>query len=167
MVHGVRIPVMEETVAAVTGFPTTRTRWFSRKAHLSEADKGFLVDDEKVQTKGRGEDVSSLPKPWGKVSEFVKRYITREGRYQVVYFSDFILLSHLRHQKLINIPYFLLHALHNMAHFFKKSRNPKNCLSNHRLIGLLIRKGMGIPNDPLPEVEEQPNPMPTVMTNPK
>jgi hypothetical protein len=167
MVHGVRIPVTEETVAVVTGLSTTGTRWFSRKAHLPEAQKGFLMDDEQVQTKGRGADVSSLPKPWGKVSEFVKRYITCEGRYQVVYFSDFILLSHLRHQKLINIPYFLLHSLHNMAHFVKKSKNPKNCLSNHRLIGLLIRKGMGIPNDPLPEVEEQPNPVPIVMDEPR
>jgi hypothetical protein len=52
-----------------------------------------------------------------------------------------------------------------MAHFVNKSKNPKNFLSNHRLIGLLIRKGMGIPNVPLPKVEEQPNPMPIVMTN--
>jgi hypothetical protein len=67
-----------------------------------------------------------------------------------------MLLSHLRHQKLIYIPYFLLHSLHNMAYFVKKSKNPKNCLSNHRLIGLLICKGMSIPNDPLLEVEEKP-----------
>jgi hypothetical protein len=151
----------------VTGLSTIGERWFSRKSHLPEAHKGFLVDDEQVQTKGRGVDVSSLPIPWGKVSEFVKRYITCEGRYQVVYFSDFILLSHLRHQKLINIPYYLLHSLHNMAHFVKKSKNPKNCISNHRLIGLLIRRGMGIPNDPLPEEEEQPNLVPVVMAEPE
>jgi hypothetical protein len=68
MVHGVRIPMTEETVAAMIGFPTTGTRWFIRKAHLPEAQKGFLMDDEQVQTKYRGADVSSLPKPWGKVS---------------------------------------------------------------------------------------------------
>jgi hypothetical protein len=54
-----------------------------------------------------------------------------------------------------------------MAHFVKRSKNPKNCLSNHRLIGLLIRRGMGIPNDPLPEVEEQPNLVPIVMAEPE
>jgi hypothetical protein len=105
--------------------------------------------------------------PWGKVPEFVKRYITCEGKYQVVYFFYFILLSHLRHQKIINIPYYLLHSLHNMAHFVKKSKNPKNCISNHRLIGLLIRRGMGIPSDPLPGEEEQPNPEPVVMAEPE
>jgi hypothetical protein len=123
------------------------------------------MDDEKFQTKDLGADVSSLPKPWGKVYKFVKRYITCEGRYKVVYFSDFILLSHLRHQKLINIPYFLLHSSHNMAHFVKKSKNPKNCLSNHRLIGLLICKGMRIINDPLSKVEEHPNHVPTIMAD--
>jgi hypothetical protein len=38
-----------------------------------------------------------------------------------------------------------------MAQFVKKSKHPMNCLSNHRLIGLLIHNEMGIPNDPLPE----------------
>jgi hypothetical protein len=52
MVHRVRIPVTEETVAAVTGLPTTGERWFSRKAHLPKAQKGFLVDDEQVLIKG-------------------------------------------------------------------------------------------------------------------
>jgi hypothetical protein len=48
-----------------------------------------------------------------------------------------------------------------MAQFVKKSKHPMNCLSNHRLIGLLIHNGMGIPNDPLPE----PIPMPAVTAN--
>jgi hypothetical protein len=131
MVNGVRILVSEESIASVTGLPRIGDRWFNRKTHLSDAQKGFLVNTDQVQNKGRGVDFNSLPEPWGKVAEFLKRYITCEGRYQVVYFSDFILLSHLRHQKFINIPYFLLHSLHNMAHFEKKSKNPKNCVSNH------------------------------------
>jgi len=97
MVNGARIPVSEESIAVVTGLPRTRDRWFNRKTQLPNAQKGFLVNTEQVQTKGRGVDVNSLPEPWGKVTKFLKRYITYEGRYQVVYFSDFILLSHLRH----------------------------------------------------------------------
>jgi hypothetical protein len=166
MVNGVRIPVSEESIVAVTGLPTTGDRWFNRKIHLLDAQKDFLVNNEQIRTKGRGADVNSLPEPWGKVAEFVKRYITCEGRYQVVYFSDFILLSHLRHQKFINIPYYLLHSLNNMAHFVKKSKNPKNCLSNHRLIGLLIRNGMDISNNPLPVVADQPPSIPTDMPGP-
>jgi hypothetical protein len=98
MVNGVRISVSEERIAAVVGFPRTGDQWFNKKTHLLDAHKGFLINNEQVQTKGRGVDVNSLPEPWGKVTEFIKRYITCEGRYQVVYFSDFILLSHLRHR---------------------------------------------------------------------
>jgi len=54
-----------------------------------------------------------------------------------------------------------------MARYVQKSKNPKNYISNHRLIGLLIHRGMGIPNDPLPEGEEQPNPVPVVMVEPE
>jgi hypothetical protein len=49
-----------------------------------------------------------------------------------------------------------------MSHFVKKSKNPKNCLSNHRLIGLLIQKGMGISNNPLPVVVYHP---PSMLAN--
>jgi hypothetical protein len=43
-----------------------------------------------------------------------------------------------------------------MAHFLNKSKSPKNCVSNHRLISLLIHKGMGISNNPLPVAVDQP-----------
>jgi hypothetical protein len=79
MVNGVRIPVSKESIVAVIGFLRIGYRWFNRKTHLPYAQKGFLVNTEKFQTKGRGVDVNSLPKPWGKVIEFLKRYITWEG----------------------------------------------------------------------------------------
>ena len=43
-----------------------------------------------------------------------------------------------------------------MTHFVKKSKSPKNCVSNHRLINLLIRRGMGISNNPSPAAAVQP-----------
>jgi hypothetical protein len=166
MVNGVRILVTEESVDVVIGLPRTKNMWFSRKAHLPKAEQDFLVNDERVQTKGRGVDVNSLPAPWGKVTKFIKGYITCKGRYQVVYFSDFIILSHLRHQKLINMSYYILQSLHNMAQFVKRSKNPMNCISNHRIIGLLIHRGMELPHDPLPEVYVPPI-VPAAIANPK
>jgi hypothetical protein len=154
MVNGVRILVSEESIFVVTGLSTTGDRWFNKKTHISNEQKAFLFENDKIRTKGQGADVNSLPEPWGKVAEFVKRFITCEGRYQVIYFSDFILLSHPRHQKFINIPYFILHSLNNMAHSVKKSKTPKNFFSNHILIRLLIHKGMGISNNPLPAVAD-------------
>jgi hypothetical protein len=52
MVNGVRIPVSEESIVAITGFPTTRDQWFNRKTHLLDAHKAFLIENEQIQTKG-------------------------------------------------------------------------------------------------------------------
>ena len=68
LVHEVRILVTKETLAIVSGLVTTGERWFTKKSHLPDADKGFLMDDEKFHTKGRGTDASSLPEPWGNVT---------------------------------------------------------------------------------------------------
>jgi hypothetical protein len=43
-----------------------------------------------------------------------------------------------------------------MARFVKKSKIPKNYVSNHRLIDLLICRGMDISNNPLPAAADQP-----------
>jgi hypothetical protein len=52
MVYGVRIPVTEESIAVVIGLSTTGVKWFNRKAHLPDAQKGFLMGNERVKTKG-------------------------------------------------------------------------------------------------------------------
>jgi len=97
-VNAIRILVTEEDIATVTWLPMTGERWFSRKSYLPKAQSDFLAEGEQVRPKGKGIDVMLLPAPWGKVAKFLKWYITCEGRYQVVYNSDFIFLSHLRHQ---------------------------------------------------------------------
>jgi hypothetical protein len=101
---------------------------------------------EQIEPKGRGVRLSSLPPPWPKVAEFVKHYLTYEGRYQVVYQYDFVLLSHLRHARLVNIPYYLLGCLKNMSHYCKKAKNPALSLTHHRLAQLLIQKGFSQQN---------------------
>jgi hypothetical protein len=73
------------------------------------------------------------------------------GKYKVVFNSYFILLFHPRHQKLINMPYYLLKALHNMAHYARTSRVPVTCLTHHGLINLLIKWVEGLPNELQPE----------------
>ena len=139
MVAGQRISVTEADIAAVTGLPRTGLRWYNRKASL-HTQNDFLLPGEVLTPKGRGMALTSLPEPWGKVAEFIKRYISCEGRYQVAFHSDFVLLAHLRHQKRINLPYFLLQTLHAMEKYTRVSKNKDACVSNHRLIGLLIHR---------------------------
>jgi len=107
-----------------------------------------LLPGEHVETKGRGVALQSLPPPWPKVVEFVKQYFTCEGRYQVVYQHDFVLLNHLRHGRLINMPYYLLGCLKNMAHYTVNAKHQLLSLKHHRLVQLLINRGFSLHNPP-------------------
>jgi hypothetical protein len=113
---------------------------FSRKHIILNAQQDFLLPGEQIEPKGQGVRLRLLPPPWLKVEKFGKHYLTCEGRYQVVYQHDFVLLSHLRHDRLVNIPYYLLSCLKNMSHYCKKDKDPALSLTHHCLIQLLIQK---------------------------
>jgi hypothetical protein len=122
---------------------------FSRKHIIQNAQQNFFLQEEQIEFKGRGVQLSSLPPPWPKVARFVKHYLTYEGRYQVVYQHEFLLLSHLRHNRWVNIPYYLLGCLKNMAHYCRKAKDPTLSLTHHRLVQLLIQRGFSQQNLPL------------------
>jgi hypothetical protein len=148
VVAGVRISVTEQDISAVSGLPMDGTRQFSRKHIIGDVQQSFFLAGERRVPKGRGVQLSSLPPPWPEVARFIKHYLTCEGRYQVVYQHDFLLLSHLRHNKRVNIPYFLLGCLKNMAHYCRRAKDPVQSLTHHRLVQLLISRGFEQQNHP-------------------
>jgi hypothetical protein len=167
VVNGVRISVTEEDIAAVSGLPTDGARIFSRKHIIRGAQQNFFLPEEQVIFKGRGIQLSSLPPPWPGVAKFIKHYLTCEGRYQVVYQHELLLLSHLRHNRHVNIPYYLLGCLRNMVPYCKKAKEPTLSLTHHRLCQLLINRGFQQQNHPplnpqpaieFPQNQQQPNP---------
>jgi hypothetical protein len=117
--------------------------------------------------KGRGVQLSSLPPPWLEVARFIKHYLTCEGRYQVVYQHDFLLLSHLRHNRRVNIPYYLLGCLKNMAHYCRKAKDPTLSLTHHFLVQLLIHRGFAQQNRPLNNPPINPQPAAEIPENPQ
>jgi hypothetical protein len=145
-VGGIRVEVTEETIEEVIGLPRTGTQWFCQKMPLPTAKTKFLEEGEEVQPRGRGTTLESLPHPWKQVAIFLKKYITCEGRYKVVYNHDFILLSHLHHGRLVNMPYYLLKTLQNMAHYARRERVPVTCITNHGLIKLLVDRALNLQN---------------------
>ena len=116
-VWGLRIEVSEAIVAEVTDHPQVGRAWFGRRTPNPTAVQDFLREGEHIQPSRRGIALQSLPHPWNQVAIFLKKYITCEGRYQMVYHSEFPLLSHLRHRALLNIPFYLVNDLHHMAGF--------------------------------------------------
>jgi hypothetical protein len=149
VVAGVRISVTEQDISEVSGLPMDGTRQFSRKHIIGDVQQSFFLAGERRIPKGRGVQLTSLPPPWPEVARFIKHYLTCEGRYQVVYQHDFLLLSHLRHNKQVNIPYFLLGCLKNMAHYCRRAKDPAQSLTHHRLVQLLINRGFEQHHPPL------------------
>jgi len=169
MVQGARISVTEEDIVQVSGLPATGTRWFSRKKVIMNAQQEFLRPEEQVERRGRGVSLHSLPQPWPSVAEFIKHYLTCEGRYQVVYNHDFVLMNHLRNAQLVNIPYYLLGCIKNMSYYCKRSKFPLLSLTHHRLCQLLIQRGLAQQNPPLhaPLPDPQPSQTPHLSETPQ
>jgi len=76
----------------------------------------FSADENPVEDKN-GVRRTRIPPPWSKVSYQIMKYITCEGRFNIVYGYPFRLLHELRYgmdlptTRKINLPYFLLHSL--------------------------------------------------------
>jgi hypothetical protein len=140
------ISVTEAVISSVTGLPNTGRKWFGRRTTIPNAKTNFLEEGEQVQPRGHGTTIESLPQPWDQVVVFLKKYITCEGRYKIVYTYDFVLLSHLRHGSLINMPYYLLESLHNMAHYVRQSCFPQGSVTHHCLIKLIVLRALELQN---------------------
>ena len=107
-------------------------------------NKEILEEGKEVHPRGRGTTLESLPHSWKQVSIFLKKYITCEGRYKVVYNDDFILLSHLLHGILVKMPYYLLKTQQNMAHYARRARVLVTCITNHGLIKWLVDRALNL-----------------------
>ena len=83
-------------------------------------------------------EVAGLPRPWDQVTIFLKKYITCEGRYRVFYTYDCFLLFHLCSGRLLNMPFYLLRIVQNMAHYARMSQHQLASITDHGLIKLLV-----------------------------
>ena len=87
---------------------------------------------------------------------FLKKYITCEGRYQTVYFSEFPLLSHLCYRDLLNISFYLFKDLHHMVEFVRSSQHPYSSLTHQVLIKILILRALAQRNQTWEHFTGQP-----------
>lgn len=89
---------------------------------------------------------ASLPYPWNEISYHLIKYISCEGRYNVVYGYHFKLLEELRFgadpppQHRLIIPYFLLQSMIDMGMKVQKGNHQQ--LAHHGLITLIIEDAL-------------------------
>ncbi len=67
---------------------------------------------------------TSLSEPWHELEKVIQKYITCDGRHDVVRPWNLKLLATLKHKIVINFPFFLNILLHEVASIVRKPRNP-------------------------------------------
>jgi hypothetical protein len=139
----VTIQVTEENIARVTGLSTAGEKWFERKNTSSVTlRQEFIVGDEETQGDKKGTLRISLPAPWPKVSLYIQRYLTCKGRFKMLYGYHFKFLAHLRHQRYVSIPYFLMYSLELISLKTRQVKKPETSLTHHGLIKLLVEDAL-------------------------
>ena len=105
----------------------------------------FLLEEHPVEDKN-GVRRASLPPLWSEVIFQIMKYITCEGRFNIVYGYHFRLLNELRHgmdlppEQKLSIPYFLLQSLIECG--TKSNEGILDQLAHHGLIKLLVEDAL-------------------------
>lgn len=108
--------------------------------------KTFFQPGEDLVEDKNGVRKTSLPPPWDKVNHQIMKYITYEGRFNIVYGYHFRLLHELRYGmdlppvKKLSLPYFLLQSLIECS--TKLHAGVPNQLAHHGLIKLLVEDAL-------------------------
>jgi hypothetical protein len=124
-VGNLTIRISEDIIALVTGLPQTRERYFKTK-HFKDKSWASFISRSRVAAVNwkKGIPRSWLIHPWDKLAYLIQKFITCEGRFNIIYPYHIKMLQHLKGDCEINMPYFLLQSLSKMAKAIdKQGRN--------------------------------------------
>lgn len=117
MVKGLSVEITPKVISRITtlhlGLPWRK----EDKGNNTLVKKKLFLEWEGPMEEKNGIRRGSIPYPWNELSYHLIKYITCEGRYNVVYGYHFKLLQELRFgantppQNRLSIPYFLLQSL--------------------------------------------------------
>lgn len=102
------------------------------------AKRRFFLPNEQPNEDKNGVMRQRLPGPWDEVACQILKYISYDGRLNIVYSHQFRLFYQLRFQacllasKLLSIPFFLLRSLNDMSTMVKEGKH--NYLAHHVLM---------------------------------
>lgn len=114
--------VTDVVIAKVSGLPAVGPIWTHKKLRLQDAIMAFGDEGHNLIIKGKGVQPSSLGEQWIELARIVQRYITCDGRKDVVRLHHLKLLVVLNHKFFVNLPAYLKFLLHDAAQSIKKSR---------------------------------------------
>jgi hypothetical protein len=142
MVQGIQISVTPKILEEVTGLPNMGIQWTGRYTTLKEAVESFIDLGEELDKKGNGINPSTLRESWKELAWVIKRYITCDGRYDVIRPRHLKLLAALKQLLVLNLPFFLNAILHEVSLRTQKSKDPVTVINHHRLVKMITNKGL-------------------------
>jgi lambda repressor-like predicted transcriptional regulator len=138
MVRDIQILVTEKIIAEVIGLPNEGIQWSGKYTMLKEVVESFIKPREELDKKGKGLNPTALNEPWRELEGVIQRYITYDGRYNVVWPLHLKLLATLKHRLVINLPFFLNAMLHEVAAKTQKDKYPVTIISHHGIVLKII-----------------------------
>jgi hypothetical protein len=109
---------------------------------LKEAVEYFVEPGEELDKKGKGLNPNVLSEPWRELEGVIQRYITCDGRYDVVRTRHLKLLAALKQRLVINFPFFLNAMLHEVAARTQKAKDLVTIISHHGLVNLIVNMAL-------------------------
>lgn len=140
--RGLTLELTPDFISRIIGLPLWLP-WSKEEKPLGQVAKKtfFQLDEHPVEDKN-GVRNTSLPPPWSEFNYQIMKYITCEGRFNIVYGYHFRLLHELRYgmdlttARKLSLPHFLVQSLIGCG--TKLNVGVLDQLAHHGLIKLLV-----------------------------
>jgi hypothetical protein len=143
-VGDVQLEVTEEFLSQATGLPASGQKWF-KNAKVEEVPWTLLFTSRKITSCDKGMPISFLKARWHDFLAVVKKFVTCEGHFRLVFLYHLRLLMSFMGFPL-NMPYYLLRSLYKMGKRYKKHRSDSS-LFHHGLVKILLIHQLESQND--------------------
>jgi hypothetical protein len=134
-VGDIQLNLNEEFLSSATGLPAKGKRWF-KNSKVDKVPWSLLFTSRKIVSCHRGMPITTLKSRGHDLLAIVKKFMTCEGHYGLVFLYHLQLLMNFIDFPL-NIPHYLLHILYKMSKRFKREKADSS-LFHHYLIKIII-----------------------------
>jgi len=146
MVRELSITITPEVISRITTLPQGIPWRKEDKVASTFANKNFFLRHEELTEDKNGIRRESLPYPWNEVSYHILKYISCEGRLNIIYDYQFrpphelIFGEEIPIDRRISVPYFLLQSIIDMS--LKVQEGKHQQLAHHGIIKLTLEDSL-------------------------
>jgi hypothetical protein len=131
----IQLDITEEFLSEATGLTLTGQNWF-KNLKLDVVPWSLFITSRSIHCCDKGMPVSLLKIRWNGLLVVLRKFVTCEGHYCLIFLYHIRLLMHFIGFQL-NMPFYLLRSLYKMSKRYKR-KNLDSILFHHGLIKLLL-----------------------------